>query len=162
MRAVDVRVGHDNDAVIAQLVRIKVVPAYATTERRDQRTDFGGLQHLIEARLLNIKDFSLQRQNGLRAAIPSLLCGAASGVTLHQKQLGQCRVFFLAVGKLARQAGDVERALAASHLARLAGSLTRPGCVDNFGNYYFRFLWVLQKKLLEPPCHRLFHDALYF
>ena len=39
VRAVDVRVGHDDDAVIAQLVGVVLVLAEAGAERRDQRDD---------------------------------------------------------------------------------------------------------------------------
>jgi hypothetical protein len=40
VRAVDVRVGHDDDAVVAQLVRVVFLGADAAAEGRDERGDF--------------------------------------------------------------------------------------------------------------------------
>ena len=40
VRSVDVRVRHDDDAVIAQLRRVELVVADAAAERRDERADF--------------------------------------------------------------------------------------------------------------------------
>jgi hypothetical protein len=40
MASVDVRVRHDDDAVIAQFLDIEFVTSDATTERGDQRADF--------------------------------------------------------------------------------------------------------------------------
>ncbi len=40
VRAVDVRIGHDDDAVIAQFVRVVLVTANAAAERSDQRRHF--------------------------------------------------------------------------------------------------------------------------
>src|SRR4029077_10006854 len=66
---------HDNDAVVAQLLDIEVVAADATTQRGNQRADFGRRQHLVEARPLDIEDLALQRQDRLRAPIAPLLGG---------------------------------------------------------------------------------------
>src|ERR1022692_982402 len=41
VRTIDVGIGHDDDAVIAQLFDIEVVAPYAAAQRGDQRTDFG-------------------------------------------------------------------------------------------------------------------------
>ena len=61
MRAVHVRIGHDDDLVVAQLVGVEVLAADAGAERRDQRADFLARQHLVEARALDIEDFPAQR-----------------------------------------------------------------------------------------------------
>ena len=37
--AIDIRIGHDNDAVIAQLIDVEFFPADAAAERGDQRAD---------------------------------------------------------------------------------------------------------------------------
>ena len=78
VRAVDVGVGHDDDAVVAQLVGVEVVDADATTERRDHRLDFVAAEHLVEAGLLDVQDLALDRQNRLKATIAALL-GRATG-----------------------------------------------------------------------------------
>src|SRR6266478_4432940 len=55
---------HDDDAVITQLVDVEIVAPDARSQRGDERADFGGREHLVEARLLHVEDFSLERQNG--------------------------------------------------------------------------------------------------
>ena len=104
----------------------------------------------------------MQRQDRLGAPIAPLLRGAAGGVTLDQEQLGQRRVFLLAVGELARQAGDVEGALAARHLARLACGLAGTRRVDDFRDDRLGFLRALQQEFFELFGHGLFDDALDF
>ena len=38
---IDVRIGHDDDAVVTQLLRIELVLADTTAQRRDNSADFG-------------------------------------------------------------------------------------------------------------------------
>jgi len=87
VRAVNVSISHDDDAVIAQLVCIKIVTTNSATQRRDQRANLGGLQHFVKARFFDVKNFSFQRQDGLCAPVTALFRGTAGRVTLDQKQL---------------------------------------------------------------------------
>jgi hypothetical protein len=61
VRAVDVRVGHDDDAVVPELLDVEVFDADAAAERRDERADLVGAQHLVEAGLLDVEDLALER-----------------------------------------------------------------------------------------------------
>ncbi len=131
VRAVDVRIGHDDDAVVTQLLEVVVVLADAGAQRGDQRQHFLARQHLVEARALDVQDLAFQRQDRLELAVAALLGGAACGVALDQEQFGQRRIAFLAVGELAGQAHAVERALAARHFTGLARGFTRAGGVDD-------------------------------
>ena len=125
VRAVDVRVGHDDDAVIAQLVDVEVVGADAAAERRDHRLDFVGAEHAIEPRPLDVQDLALDRQDRLEAPIASLLRRAAGRFAFDDVNLGLGRIALLAVGELAGQRAAVERALAANQVAGLAGGVAR-------------------------------------
>ena len=78
MRAVNVCVGHDHDAVVAQLIRIVILAAYAAAKRGNQGSHFNRGEHLIETGLLHVQDLTLERQYGLSPALPTLL-GAATG-----------------------------------------------------------------------------------
>ncbi len=147
--AVHVRVGHDDDAVIAQLGEIELVLADAATERGDQRADFRRRQHLVEARALDVQDLALQRQDRLGATIASLLGGAACGIALDDEQLRLRRVFLLAVRELAGQARDVERAFAPRQLARLACGLARASRVDDLVDDGFRLRGLLEQEFAE-------------
>ena len=52
--AVDVGIGHDDDAVIAQLIGVVIVLADAGAERGDQRSDFLAADDLVETRTLDV------------------------------------------------------------------------------------------------------------
>ena len=123
----------------------------AGAERGDQRADFLGRQHLVEARALDIQDLAAQRQHRLEFAIAALLGGAAGAVTLDDEQFGLGRIALLAIGELAGQRGDVERALAAGQFARLARGFARGGGFDHLADDGLGFA----RMHLEPVLHRL-------
>src|SRR4029077_15203404 len=117
--AVHVRVGHDDDAVVAQLADVEIFRADAAAERRDHRLDFVAREHLVEPRLLDVQNLALERQDGLEPPIAALLGRAAGRLALHDVQLAQRRIALLAVGELAGQRAAVERALAPDQIAGL-------------------------------------------
>ena len=155
VRAVDVGVRHDDDLVVAQLVRVEVVPPDAGAERRDQRADLLAGQHLVEARPLDVQDLAAQRQHGLIFAVAALLGRAAGRIALDQEQFGERGVALLAIGELAGQVGDIERALAAGEFARLAGRFARRGGFRHLGGDDL----AVGRMLLEPLAERLVDDA---
>ncbi len=159
--SVDIRIAHDDHAVIAELGDVEIVLADAGTERRDQRADLGRRQHLVEARPLDIQDLALERQDRLRAPVAALLGGAAGGVALDDEDLGQRRVFLLTVGELAREPRDIERALAPRHLARLSRRLARARRFDHLGDDEARLLRVLEEKFLQLRADRGLDHALH-
>ncbi len=123
-------VGHDDDLVVAQLVRIELVRADPGAKRGDQRADLLARQHLVEACALDIQDLAAQRQYGLVLAGAALLGRATGGVTLDEEQLGFGRIASWQSASL--PAGWRYRApLAPRQLARLAGGLA--GCCGGFG-----------------------------
>ena len=134
MGAVDVGVRHDDDLVVAQLVGVELLLADAGAERGDQRADLLGAEHLVEARALDVEDLAAQRQHRLVGAVAALLGRAAGRIALDEEDLGLGRVALLAVGELAGQRGDVERALAAGQLARLARRLARGRRLDDLAD----------------------------
>ena len=129
VRAVHVRIGHDDDLVVAQLFEVERAFAFAVADARadggDHGADFGVLQHLVQARLLDVDQLAANRQDRLELPVAALLGRAAGGITLDDVQLGVRRVAVRAIGQLAGQAAAGERAFA-HRLARLAGRLARP------------------------------------
>ncbi len=80
MCAVNVGVGHDNDAVVAQLGDVKVIVARGTagftntgSERRNQRQNFVAGKQLFITGFFYVQNFSAQRKNRLEFAIAALL-----------------------------------------------------------------------------------------
>ena len=156
MRAVHVRVRHDDDAVVAQLVGVEFLAADAGAERRDQRADLLAAEHLVEARALDVEDFSAQGQHGLEGAVAALLGGAAGRIALDEQDLAFRRIALLAIGELAGQRRDIERAFAAGELASLAGSFARGRRLHHLADHRCG----LRRMLLEPVAERLVDDVL--
>ena len=98
------------------------------------RLDLVAAEHLVEARLLDVQDLALERQDRLEAAIASLLGRSAGRLALDDVELAQRRIAFLAVGQLAGQRAAVERALAAHQVARLARRLAGARRVDGLAD----------------------------
>ncbi|KAF1027129.1 MAG: hypothetical protein GAK37_02513 [Pseudomonas sp.] len=162
VRAVDVSIGHDDDVVITQLVDVVLFATDTAAQRGDQRSDFLRRNHLVETSLLDVEDLALQRQDGLGATVTTLLGGPASRVTFHQVQLGEGRVFFLAVRQFARQAGDIQRTLAAGHFTSLARRFTGTGSVDHLADHQLGLVRVFQQEVGEVLAHLLFHCGFDF
>src|SRR6185437_10488196 len=127
MAAVDIGVGHDDDAVVARLVGLEILAADPGAERLDEGADLRRAEHLVEAGALDVEDLALERQDRLKAAVAALLGRAAGAVALDDENLTLGRVALLAVGELAGEVGDVERALAAGQIAGLTRGLARGG-----------------------------------
>src|SRR5262249_29958604 len=123
VRTVDIRVGHDDDAVVAQLLDIEVLGADAAAEGRDHRLDLVAAQHLVAARLLDVENLALEGKDRLEAPVASLLRRSTGRFALDDVQLAERGIALLAVGELARQRAAVERALAPHEIARLARRL---------------------------------------
>ncbi len=134
---------------------IEVVVPDAGAERGDQGADFLARQHLVEARPLDIEDFSAQRKHRLIFPVAALLGGAAGRIALDEKEFGLRRIAFLAIGEFARQIGDIERAFAAGELARLA---RRFACLRRFDHLADDGPRVL-RMLLEPCAKHLVDEA---
>jgi len=162
VRAVHVRVGHDDDAVVAQFRDVEVVLADAAAECGDQRADVGRRQHLVEARALDVQDLALKRQDRLRTTVAALLRGTACGIALDDEELRQRRVLLLAVGELAGQARDVERALAPRELARLARGFACTRRVDDLVDDRLRLRWILEQEFAEFLGDQRLDHALHF
>ena len=131
-------------------------------ERRDQRADLRRGEHLVEARALDVQDLALQRQDRLRAAVATLLRGAAGRIALDDKELRERRILFLAVCELAGQPRDVERALPPRQFARLARRFARAGRVDDLRHDRLRLRRGLEQELRQLLCDQRLHDALHF
>ena len=160
VRAVHVGVGHDDDAVVPELVDVEVLGADAAAERGDHRLDFVAAEHLVEARLLDVENLALDRQDGLETPVASLLRRSTGRLTFDDVQLALRRVALLAVGELAGQTAAVERALAADEVARFARRFARPRRVGRLADDAPGDDRVLFEELTEPVVDDGFDDAL--
>jgi hypothetical protein len=112
MRAVDVGVGHDDDLVVAQLSTLKSsrpmpVPSAVISVPICSEPSILSKRARSTLRILPRK-----RQHRLEFAVAALLGAAAGRIALDDEQFGFGGIALLAVGELAGQRGDIERALA--------------------------------------------------
>ena len=136
MCTINVGIGHDNDAVVAELFRFVFVFANAGTQSGNEGGNFLRTDELVETGFFYVKNFALQRQNGLELTITTLLGRTAGGVTLHQVQFAFARIFFLAVSQFTGQAHAVEHALTTRHFTCLTSRVTGTGrFYDLAGNH---------------------------
>src|SRR5712691_9962435 len=160
VRTVDVRIGHENNLVIAQFSGVEIVLADAGPERGDDGANFFVPQHFVVARLFDVEDFSLERQDGLVLAVASLLRRPAGRFTLNDEQLAPRRIALLAIGEFSRQAARIHRGFAARQFARLAGRFARARRFDALADDAPRDGGVLVEPLAEFFVHELFDVAL--
>ena len=124
------------------------------------RLDLVGAQHLVDARLLDVQDLALDRQDRLEAAVASLLGGAAGRFALDDVDLGLRGIALLAVGELAGQRAAVERALAAHQIARLARRLARACRIDRLHHHALGDCRVLLEVRAQTIVDDRLDDAL--
>ena len=158
--AVHVRVGHQNDFVIAELGGVEIVFADAGAERGDDGANFLVAEHLVVTRFFDVEDFAFERQDRLIAAVAPALGRAAGRFALDDEEFAARRIALLAIGELARQAAGIERGLAASELASFARRLAGAGRVDAFADDLARDRGVLVEIFAEPFVDERFDDAL--
>src|SRR5207248_10929424 len=102
-----VRVAQQDRPAVTELLDVEVVP-YPRPERGDQRLDLFVAEHLVGARLLNVQDLALEREDGLCAPVAAAFGAAAGGRALDDEQLALLGVALGAVGELAWQRESVE------------------------------------------------------
>src|SRR5438067_6401281 len=161
VRAVDVRVRHDDDAMVPDLVGIEIFDADAASERSNHRLDLVAAEHLVEARLLDVQNLALERQNRLEPPIAPLFRRPAGRLALDDVQLAESGIALLTIGELARQRAAVEGAFAPDEIARLAGGLARACGIGGLADASQRNRRVYFEKGAELVVDDRFDDALH-
>ena len=104
MRAVHIRIRHDDNFIIAQLCDVKIVSiAFGKTTAKgvDHGLDLRVCQHLVDARLFHVQNLSPNGKDGLIGTVPRHFGAAAGGISLHDEDLAFRRVTGFTVCKLA-------------------------------------------------------------
>ena len=110
MAAVNVRIGHADYLVIAEL-RFIEFGIYARAEGGYHAADLRIAQHLVEPRLFDVQYLAPEGEYRLEMPVAPLLCGAARGIALDYEELALGGILIGAVGKLAGQSGGIQRRL---------------------------------------------------
>src|SRR5215207_937108 len=159
VRAVDVRVRHQDHLVVARLPEVELV-VDAGPDRGDQRLDLVVGQDLVDPALLDVDDLAAQRQDRLGVPVAALLRGAAGRVALDDEELGVRRILDRAVGELAGQRRVLERRLPPGQVSGLAGRVAGPGRVDGLDQDPAGVGGVLLEELTEGAVDDFLDQAL--
>src|SRR5207245_8715885 len=109
MAAVDIRIRHQQDLVVARARDVEIVLAFfgvlarspdAGPKGLDQRADLLAVEHFVEARPLDVQNLAFQRQNSLEPTIAPLLSGAPGRISFDDEQLAMGRILLRAIGEL--------------------------------------------------------------
>ena len=71
--AVHIGIGHNDDAVVAKLVRIELLLADTATQGSDNGSNLRRAQHFVEPGFLNVQYFPFQGQDCLKFPVSPLL-----------------------------------------------------------------------------------------
>ena len=153
VRAVDVGVGHDDDAVIAKLLQVEAV-ADAGAQGGDEGADLLVAQHLFQPGPFDVEDLALEGQDRLKSAVAAHLGGTAGGLAFDDIDLALAGVALGAVGQLSREGAALHGRLALDEVPGLAGGLAGASggeaLVDNAA--------AIGRVLLEPGPQGVAHD----
>ena len=144
MRAVHIRISHNHDLVVAQLGNVKVL-ADAGAQRGHHRHQLFVAVNLVQPCLFHIQHFTPKGQNGLVGTVPSVLGGAAGGITLDDVNFAQGGVVGGAVRQLARQLAAFQPGLITGVISGLAGRLSGARSVQGLGQQRLGYRRVLLK-----------------
>ena len=154
VRAVDVGIGHDDDAVVAKLCQVVLFAPDTATERGDERPHLRRRQHPVEPGPLDIQNLSLEWKNRLKAPVATLLRRPSGRVSLHHEQLREARILLLAVGELAGKAGDIQCGLPSGHFPGLAGGFARARRLDDLSRNRARLARGFEQEFGQLLAHR--------
>ena len=90
MSAVHIRIGHDNDLVIAKLADIEIISVAlgkAATEGVDHGFDLCVGQNLVNACLFHVQNLTTDGKNSLEITVSCCLGAASCRVSLYDKDL---------------------------------------------------------------------------
>ena len=112
MRAVDIGVGHDDDALIAQVVAADILRPCRSPAPAPGRRVPGSAAAFRPPALATFRILPRKRQDRLGRAVARLLGAAAGAVAFDQENLGARGRIARAIGQLAGQAQLARRGLA--------------------------------------------------
>ena len=156
VRAIDVGVGHHDDAAVAQAGDIDAVDLVNAV--RIDADGYRNVVHLVVLEQLVALDFpgvqhlAAQGQHGLGFLVAALLGGAAGRIALDQEDFVAGDVVRFAVGQLAGQGGDAGRFLLLDLLGRFHAVLR--GLDRQFGDLLAEIGMAVQPQL-EGVAHHL-------
>ncbi|MBA7673921.1 hypothetical protein ES703_82128 [subsurface metagenome] len=119
-------------------------------------------QHLFQAGLFHIEDFSFQRQNCLNISVSPGLCRAARRVTFYNEYL-RIRLFLTCtVPQLARKVGSAQRTFAPGQFPCLPRSFSGCGSLDGLVQNPLRLRRMLFQKMAKLLINSGLNETAHF
>ena len=162
MRTIHVRVGHDDDAVVAQFLDVVIFFANASTQSGDQCHHLLTGKHFVKTGFFDVEDFTFERQNRLVFTVSPLFGRTARRVTLDDKYFRQAGIFFLTIGEFTWQTHSVQHTFAARHFTRTTCGVARTCGLNNFVTNDFGFVRTFLQKVMQRLTHDFFHRQTHF
>ena len=159
MLAVDVRIRHQNNLVVARLLNIEVI-TNAGAESGNHRLNLGVGESTVQASALDVQDLTAQRQNSLGVRVTTLNSRTTRRVTLHQVNLRDRRILRGAVLELTGHGAGLQQALTAGRLTCLTGCNTRLSGGDCAANNILRHRGVTAEPVAEVIVHLTLGEGL--
>ena len=159
MGSVDIGVGHDDDAVVAQIVGVAVLAHAAAHGEREVR-DFSVGADLVHGGGGDVEDLAADRQDRLGLAVARLLGRTAGRIAFDDEQLGLALALASAVGEFAGKAEFARRRgrLALDLTLGLAGeAFIHP--LHDMAEQGLASFHVVGEEMVEVIAHRIFDHA---
>ena len=103
MFTIHIRIGHNNNFIIAKLGNVKVIAiAFGKTTAKgiNHGLDFCISKNFIDAGFFYVQNLTANRQNRLIHTISGTLCTSTRRITFHDKDFAFRSIFGLTVSKL--------------------------------------------------------------
>ena len=147
MRTVDVRVGHDDDAVVTAFGDVLVEPNPAA-DGLDHAHDFFVREHFVFAALVSIDDLTSQREDGLGVSETATLRATTCRVTFYEVEFALLHFVADAISKFAGQAATAEYILSVpKNVFGFLGCFSCFCSEQAFSDQKSSILWVLFEVL---------------
>ncbi len=158
MRAVHVRIRHNDDFVIAKLRNVKIF-MYSGTKGADHGFDLVIPIDPVQPCLLHIQDLAPKRKDRLGHTVSRRFGGTSRGISFYQIDLAVYRVLIRTVRQLSRKRESVQSGLSSCQLPgfsrRLPGALGQDGFLQD----QLRHLGILLQIDGQPFRHDTVHRA---
>jgi hypothetical protein len=103
MGAIDIGIGHDDDAVVTKSMNVILLFPNARAQGRDENSDLFIGQHLIEPSLFHIEDLPFDGKDGLKGTVSALFGRTPCRIPFDDEDLTQLRISLLTISQFSRE-----------------------------------------------------------
>ena len=152
MRPVDVSIRHDDDLVVANLLKFEssflISISNTGTDRSDHGLNFLILESTMKPGLLHVDHLTSKRQNRLSRPVATGLGRTPSGITLHNENFGFFWIALRAISEFSGKTATGQNRFP-DCLTSLPRGLTSAGSIDRFIDHCFGEIRILVEIILE-------------